>query len=398
VSAAARTRLTALLVAVGCAAAVGCATPPRPRELEAYEALKRTANMPEATKRAPDLVAAADRLGAKAAEEWENSDIEESTRDALMAHIKLKTAIALAEQDRLKARIEKLSADQAAAEEEAATVKKDLATETEMLTLRQTILEQRKTAESDKQELAQKLTSEQQKSEAEQQRLTQQLATQQKVAAAQLAVRTAETVEASKYAPAEYKTASDMLAKAEAELKENALGEAQASAEVAKKNADRATEMAKPKFEQVAQASESKIRNEALARDAAAIVGASMRLEHRGDLQRLVVAVPDLFTKKQTMLAPGREAILDSLAALINKYPTYPVQVVGHTDNRGKAGELIALSAARSQAVYAALLARGVEAKRLMTSGLGGDEPIADNKSTAGRAKNNRVEIVFLYH
>jgi len=111
-----------------------------------------------------------------------------------------------------------------------------------------------------------------------------------------------------------------------------------------------------------------------------------------------VLSVSDLFVKKQTMVADGHDAVLDGLASLINKYPSYPVQVVGHTDNHGKAGELVAISAARSQAVYAALLARGVEARRLMTSGLGGDEPIADNRSTAGRAKNNRVEIVFLYH
>jgi outer membrane protein OmpA-like peptidoglycan-associated protein len=74
------------------------------------------------------------------------------------------------------------------------------------------------------------------------------------------------------------------------------------------------------------------------------------------------------------------------------------VQVIAHTDNKGKAGELVALSAARAQSVFSALVSRGVEARRLLVSGLGGDEPIADNRSAAGRAKNNRVEIVFLYH
>jgi outer membrane protein OmpA-like peptidoglycan-associated protein len=393
-------RGTSALLAVGFASglALGCATPPQPRELAAYEALKKSSNTQEAAKRAPDLVATSDRLGAKANEEWLNSDLEESRRDALMAQIKLKTALALAEQDRLKARIEKLSGEQAAAEEESASVAKDLANETEKLTLRQQIVDTRRDAEADKEALSQKLSTEQQKAEAEQQRLSQQLATQQKVAAAQLALRTAETVEASKYATAEFRTAGELLAKAEAELKESSFAAAQASAEVAKKNADRATEVAKPKYEQAEQNSQNKLRDEALGHDAAGVAGASVRLERRGELQRLVIAVSDLFTKKQTSVAGGHEAVLDGLAALINKYPSYPVQVVGHTDNKGRSGELIALSAARSQAVYAALLARGVEGRRLMTSGLGGDEPIADNKSAAGRAKNNRVEIIFLYH
>jgi outer membrane protein OmpA-like peptidoglycan-associated protein len=377
---------------------LGCATPPRPRELDAYDALKKDPNLGSAAKRSPDLVASSDKLGSKATEEWQSNDLEESRRDALMAQIKLKTALALAEQDRLKAKIEKLSGDQAAAEEELASVTKDLASETEKLTLLQKYIEARKSADADKQRLSQQMTSDQQKAEAEQQRLSQQLATEQKIAAAQLALRTAETVDAAKYASAEYRAATDMLGKAQAELKESAFAPAQASAEVAKKNADRAAELAKPQYEQAEQASQNKMRDDALSRDASGLAGVNVRLDRRGDLQRLVVAIPDLFVKKQTALAPGRTGVLDGVASLVNKYPSYPVQVVGHTDNKGKSSELVAISAARAHAVYDALVSRGVAANRLMPSGMGSDEPLEDNRSAAGRAKNNRVEIVFLYH
>jgi len=380
------------------AAVLGCATPPRPRELDAYEAVKKGANLQEAAKRAPDLVTSSDKLGQKAVEEWESNDLEESRRDAIMAQIKLKTALALAEQDRLKAKIEKLSSDQGAADEEYASVSKDLASETEKLTLLQKYLEARKTADADKQRLSQQMSSDQQKAEAEQQRLSQQLATEQKIATAQLALHTAETVDASKYASAEYRAATDMLDKAQGELKSSAFAAAQASADVAKKNADRAAELSKPRYEQAEQTSQNKMRDDALSRDASGVPGVSVRIDRRGDLQRLVLAIPDLFSKKQTNVAAGHEAVLDGIAALVNKYPTYPVQVIGHTDNRGKAGELVAISAARAQAVYGALVSRGVEARRLMPSGAGGDEPLDDNHSAAGRAKNNRIEIVFLYH
>jgi outer membrane protein OmpA-like peptidoglycan-associated protein len=315
-----------------------------------------------------------------------------------MAQVKLKTALALAEQDQLKAKIQTLSGQQAQAEEEYAGLAKDLTSENEKLALLQKYLEARKSAESEKQKLSLQMTTAQQKAEAEQQRMSQEMISQQKIGAAQLALRTADTVEASKYAKAEYGASGDMLAKAEADLKQGDYAGAQASAEVAKKNADHAAEIAKPLYEQAEQASQNKARDEALSRDASAIGGVSVKLERRGDLQRLVVIVPELFEKRQPGIAPGHDGVLDALATLMKKYPTYPVQVIGYTDNRGKSGELLAVSAARAQAVYSALASRGVEARRLMASGLGGEEPHFDNKTSSGRAKNNRVEIVFLYH
>jgi OOP family OmpA-OmpF porin len=123
-----------------------------------------------------------------------------------------------------------------------------------------------------------------------------------------------------------------------------------------------------------------------------------VRIERRGELQRLVISIQDLFARLQTTLTPGKEEALTPIAQLIAKYPTYPIQVVGHTDSRGRTGELIALSQARAQSVFSSLVAKGVEARRLMVSGQGPNDPIADNKFPAGRQKNNRVEIIFLYH
>src|SRR5882757_4549008 len=129
-------RMTGWLGAVLLTAAfAGCATPPKPRELDAYDNLKRTALMADAAKRAPDLVSTADRLGEKAREEWQSNDLDDSRRDALMAHIKLKTALALTEQEKAKARIQQLSSEQATSEEEYASLAKDLAAVTEQVNL-----------------------------------------------------------------------------------------------------------------------------------------------------------------------------------------------------------------------------------------------------------------------
>ena len=111
--------MTAIVRIAGVAAlVVACATPPKPRELDTYEALRKTANIQEAAKKSPSLIATSEKLGDKAREEWQSNDLEESRRDALMAHIKLKTALALLEQEQLKAKISTLSSEQARAQEE----------------------------------------------------------------------------------------------------------------------------------------------------------------------------------------------------------------------------------------------------------------------------------------
>jgi outer membrane protein OmpA-like peptidoglycan-associated protein len=187
-----------------------------------------------------------------------------------------------------------------------------------------------------------------------------------------------------------------MLKKAEAEINAGDLNGAQLSAEVARQHAERAAELAKPAYEQAEQTVQNRARDEALQRDATAIPGVAVRIERIGDSQRLVISAQDLFNKKETSLGAGHEPLLDSLAVLINKYPTYPIHVLGRTETRGKPGELLAMSQARAQSVSTALAARGVDPRRMTVSA--DPAPIADAKSPPPRAKSNRVEIVFLYH
>jgi outer membrane protein OmpA-like peptidoglycan-associated protein len=372
---------------------VGCAAAPKPRELEAFEQLKRQPIAEAAAKRAPKLVADSKQLFDRAEQEWQSKDLEESRRDALLGGIQLKTAIALVQQDQAKDRIARADQAYRKSEEEYGQVAKDLATMTDAITLLQKLAEAKESAAADKAKMAAQLVAEQQKAQAEQAKAD----AQQKLAAAELALKTADTMNAADNAKAEYTAASDLLTRARGELQSGNAQAAGLSAELAKSKAEQAQTVAKPIYDQTEQNKQNKTRDEALGRDAAALSGVTVRLERRGDLQRLVLPLRDLFAKKQTIIAPTATAVLDAVAALLKKYPTYPVQVVGHTDNHGKHDELVAVSMARALAVDAALLQRGIDPKRMVVSGSGPDEPVTDNKSVAGRAQNNRVEIVFLY-
>ena len=67
--------------------------------------------------------------------------------------------------------------------------------------------------------------------------------------------------------------------------------------------------------------------------------------------------------------------------------------VTGHTSSLGGRAYNKALSLKRANAVAQVLIAEGIAAERVKTEGLGPDQPIAENKTKAGQARNRRVEI-----
>ncbi len=88
---------------------------------------------------------------------------------------------------------------------------------------------------------------------------------------------------------------------------------------------------------------------------------------------------------------------LDEVVRIMGENPDAKLTVDGHTDNTGSDELNDKLSQNRAEAVKAYLSSKGVDASRLTATGYGEKQPVADNKTAAGRQKNRRVEMKLGY-
>jgi len=88
---------------------------------------------------------------------------------------------------------------------------------------------------------------------------------------------------------------------------------------------------------------------------------------------------------------------LNELVIILNRYDATNLEIQGHTDTNGSDVYNIKLSQERTESVKQYLLSKGISETRLLALGFGEGEPIANNKTAAGRAKNRRVELKTTY-
>ena len=93
------------------------------------------------------------------------------------------------------------------------------------------------------------------------------------------------------------------------------------------------------------------------------------------------------------MLKPEGKAKLDDLVSKLDNLNLEVIIAVGHTDSIGSDAYNQKLSVRRAEAVKAYLVGKGIDTKRVYTEGKGKKQPVATNKTAAGRAQNRRVEI-----
>ena len=108
---------------------------------------------------------------------------------------------------------------------------------------------------------------------------------------------------------------------------------------------------------------------------------------------KVTYAADTFFDFNKSVLKADGKAKLDDLAGKVKAINLEVIIAVGHTDSAGSDAYNQKLSVKRADAVKAYLITKGIEKNRVYTEGKGEKQPVADNKTDAGRSKNRRVEI-----
>jgi OOP family OmpA-OmpF porin len=108
---------------------------------------------------------------------------------------------------------------------------------------------------------------------------------------------------------------------------------------------------------------------------------------------KVTYAADAFFDFNKAVIKSEGKAKLDDLVGKVKDINLEVIIAVGHTDSIGSDAANQKLSVKRSEAVKAYLVSKGIEKNRVYTEGKGEKQPVADNKTKEGQAKNRRVEI-----
>lgn len=103
-----------------------------------------------------------------------------------------------------------------------------------------------------------------------------------------------------------------------------------------------------------------------------------------------------LFPVADSGLNAGYDAMLAQVVAVLNASPADKLSVIGNTDSTANDSYNMGLSVERANVVAIALVAKGLNASRLVVRGAGEANPVADNSTDAGRTANRRTDLVLI--
>ncbi len=363
------------LVVVGLVGAFWChcSSGPRPSELlKADELVLDQTSMVRAMKAAPDHAKASQKYHKLAEEAFESGDKDECVYYSTLAAVKFSTALEIAKRQDAEKRLKEATKRLKIAQKEKESNEKIQADATKRIARMEKIMELQKSTThlEARQEISGHLAS------------------------AKSNIQAAEALDAAKHDSVNLNSAKTFVVQAEKALEEKRFKDASDLAKMAVDKAVLATANAKKLFAREKKATDLLKEREQLFSEANNIHGLIAKQEKRG----VVLTLYDLFAGGKVRVLPERTYLLDKIGALAKKYPDYPLMIEGYTDSWGKDATNLVLSQGRAQAVLDYLVQnQQVDFNQIRASGYGEANPIADNSTHAGRAKNRRVEVIFLF-
>ena len=205
-------------------------------------------------------------------------------------------------------------------------------------------------------------------------------------------VKDGERMKADKYAPAELSKAQISLKNAQETLKAGRLKEADRQTDIADADANALIAAVKPKYDKEEAQRDRDSRLQALLVKSGGVPSAKGAITPRG----FVLTLRGTFPRNKADISPDQLPTLDRVAEMAREFSEFNLAIESHTDSTGRKDALMTTSQNRAAAVLSHLAAKGVAPSRMSATGKGSTEPVADNRTRAGKEQNQRVEVVFL--
>ncbi|MCX4243855.1 OmpA family protein [Paraliomyxa miuraensis] len=356
--------LVALLLAVGCAGLKPTA------EMSEYAKEYKTQEGQQTKLRYPELVGNAEAWDAKALTAQDDKEEEAMAYYGRVAWLWWESA-------QLRSQAQDLDAERKQLEKDTEQVKKELAEARKREKLAKATVDR-----------MQQIIAIESKVAADNAEVT---AAREKIADALEALRLAQAVDADVHAKSTFAAAEAKLKLATEALGKNKPKDATTFAIEAKASADAAKSEAEPKYTSVA-ADQAKLNRQKSLFDALAVVSGAERAMVEGGV---MITIVEAFSTTGVAIDPAHTASFDKIAETAKNYGEFSLVIEGHTDNKGNKTKNLQLSESRAKSVLSHLATQGVSPSRMNAVGKGSAEPVADNKTKEGRAKNRRIEILF---
>lgn len=392
-----------------------CASAPRPGELnQAAKLMQDQGAVDQASRAAPQVFQFAQRYYKMAEDAFEDGRAEDCLHYSLLAAIKFNTALEhgrrLAADERRAKAEQRLQVAQKTASRQTARrndTESRIKRMEQILALRQKLEQEKEQSKAEKAKIASELEKAKAAAEAEQKAAAQRLAAEQAlleeakqekeiqelVATASSKIQTAEAIEAKEYDPGNLNSAKTYVDQAGKALAEKRYPNAKDLAKMADEKATAAISRAQEEYSKKKEKMKLLEERKSLFADANGI-GTEVKQQQRG----VVITLLDMFASGKNIILPERAYLIEKIGELAAKYPDYPLVIEGFTDSLGRDTDNLALSQSRAQSVLDYLVqVKKLEFNRVKASGYGSSNPVADNSKAEGRAKNRRVEVIFLF-